>query len=83
MALHPHYTFLLLQNILVSDGIMGGDYKARYDPAASVVEDEDQEDELLPSQHYDKRRLTAGTIDIANAPIAVRDLVARKGRFME
>ena len=47
----------------------------------SVVEDEDQEDELLPSQHYDKRHLTAEMIDIVNAPIAVRDLVARKGRF--
>ena len=61
---------------------MDGDYKARYVPAASVVEDEDQEDELWPSQHYDKRRLTAEMIDIVNnAPIAVRDLVARKGRF--
>ena len=55
----------------------------QYDPAVSVVEDEDQEDELvLPTQeHCDKCRLTAEMIDIVNAPIAVRDLVARKGRF--
>jgi hypothetical protein len=49
-------TCLVLHNILVADRIMDGDYKARYDPAASVVlKDEDQEDELLPSQNYDTR----------------------------
>ena len=36
---------------------------------------------LLPSQNYDTHRLTAEMIGIGNAPIAVRDLVARKGRF--
>jgi hypothetical protein len=34
---------------------------------------------LLPS--HDTHRLTAAMIGIGNAPIAVRDLVARKGRF--
>ena len=75
-------TCLVLHNILVADRMMDGDYKARYDPAASLVlEDEDQEDELLSSQHYDTRHLTTEMIGIGNAPIAVRDLVARKVRF--
>ena len=33
-------TCLVLHNILVADRIMDGDYKARYDPAASVVLEE-------------------------------------------
>ena len=83
---------LILHNICISDRIMQ-DCKAKYNPAFSIVEENEeveveQPTDLLDVQHIDMggvehTAVEHADIGIANAPAAVVQLVTRKDRFQQ
>ena len=82
---------LILHNMCVSDRIMEGDCRARYNPANSLLETEDgainvepPPDQLEVQSQYTKRTRTRScNVGVDNADEEVVEVVSRRRRWME